>query len=348
MRGVALRGRAWRCGARQGNPRAPRGVSQKRTMNKKSRILVLGHGGLVGSALCKELGKQGYENGLTLARSIDLRRQSGAAEILPLKPDYVILAAATVGGIAANANFPASFIYDNLMIAANVIDACGRAPHRPKLLFLGSSCIYPRDCPQPIREHYLMSGKLEETNSAYATAKIAGIEMLKAYRKNHGLESVAVMPTNLYGPGDRYSATKSHVLPAMILRFHKAKLAKDPVVRMWGTGTPRREFLHSSDCAKACILLLNEYAEEEIVNVGSGEDISIRELAETIRGAVGFEGQIEWDPSKPDGTPRKLLDIRKLKALGWAPTVGLEEGIRWTYDEFLLHNQTSNDEAGPG
>ncbi len=249
------------------------------------------------------------------------------------KPDYVVLAAAKVGGILANDTQPADFIRDNLLIQTHVIDAAHRAGVK-KLLFLGSSCIYPKLCPQPIREEYLLTGPLEPTNDAYAVAKIAGIQMCRAYHKQHGMRAISLMPTNLYGPGDNFDLTSSHVLPALIRKFHEAKSAGAKSVVVWGTGTPRREFLHVDDLADACVFLLERYESPDPINVGVGRDITIRELAEVVRGVVGFEGALEFDSNKPDGTPRKLLDVSKLFALGWAPRVSLAEGIASTYAWF--------------
>ncbi len=250
------------------------------------------------------------------------------------KPDYVFLAAASVGGIHANNTYPADFIRENLTIQTNIIDASYRNG-ATKLLFLGSSCIYPRDAPQPISEDCLLAGPLEATNEAYAIAKIAGIKMCQAYRRQYGFDAISLMPTNLYGPGDNFHPENSHVLPALIQRFHKAKEAGEPKVILWGTGKPRREFLHADDLAAATVFLMERYNSERIVNVGAGRDITIRELGEIIKSLVGFEGAIEFDPSMPDGTPRKLLDIKRIEALGWRPRISLREGIASAYAWYL-------------
>ncbi len=301
-------------------------------MEKGDRIYVAGHTGLVGSAIVRRLRVLGYVNVLMrLREEVDLCRWHDVSEfILDAKPDYVFLAAALVGGIGANTTKPADFIRENLQVQTNVIEAAHRYGVQ-KLLFLGSSCIYPREAPQPIHESALMTGPLEPTNSAYAVAKIAGIEMLKAYREQYGFQSVAVQPTNLYGPGDNYDPGTSHVLPALIRRFHEAKQGCAEEVTLWGTGEPRREFLHVDDCAAACVQLMQDYEEPGIVNVGCGEDMTIRSLAHLVAEIVDYKGAIKWDPSKPDGTPRKLLDVSKLKAMGWAPTIPLHAGIRASY-----------------
>jgi GDP-L-fucose synthase len=310
-------------------------------MNEGASIFVAGHRGLVGAAVVRELGRQGY--GRLLLRGsaeLDLRRQADVEAFFEReRPEYVILAAAKVGGIHANDTYPADFIRDNLQIQVNVIDAAWRSGVR-KLCFLGSSCIYPKHAPQPMREDALLTGPLEPTNEWYAIAKIAGIKMCQAYRRQHGFNAISLMPTNLYGPGDNFDLQKSHVLPALIRRFHEAKLRGDPEVVIWGTGTPRREFLHVDDLAGAVVHLMRGYDGEDVVNVGCGEDITIRDLAGLVAGVVGFAGRIGLDPSKPDGTPRKLLDVSRLAALGWQPRISLEEGVRDTYRWFLEHENS--------
>ncbi|HEY7379485.1 MAG TPA: GDP-L-fucose synthase, partial [Steroidobacteraceae bacterium] len=287
-------------------------------MNKSSLIYVAGHRGLAGSAILRQLQALGFDNLVTqTSRQLDLRNQRAVDRFFDsTRPEVVILAAARVGGIHANDSQPAQFIRDNLQIQTNVIDAAQRF-NVGKLVFLGSSCIYPRLAPQPMKEEYLLTGALEPTNEWYAIAKIAGLKMCQAYRRQYDFDAIAVMPTNLYGPRDNFSETQSHVLPALIRRFHDAKQAGAQEVVVWGTGKPRREFLHVDDFASAVVLLLQRYAEEAPINIGTGEDVSIAELAELVREAVGFEGKIVYDSSKPDGTPRKLLDVSRLKALGW-------------------------------
>jgi len=342
-------------------------------MNKNSRIYIAGHKGLVGSAIVRKLQSEGYSNlVLRSHQELDLLRQAEVETFFKAEElEYVFLAAAKVGGILANNTYPAEFIYQNLSIESNVIHASYVAGVK-KLLFLGSSCIYPRACAQPMKEEYLLSGQLEPTNEPYAIAKIAGIRMCQSYNRQYGTRFISVMPTNLYGPGDNFDLQTSHVLPALIRKFHEAKLeelevggrrleAKEEMqdsasglksawadapptsserserssnsssVTLWGTGTPRREFLHVDDLADACLFLMNHYEDSEIINIGVGEDISVSELAELIKEIVGFNGSIEYDRSKPDGTPRKLLDVSKLKALGWQPKVSLREGIERTY-----------------
>lgn len=306
-------------------------------MEKNSRIYVAGHRGLVGSALIRKLQIMGYKNIVTRnSRELDLTRQDDAKSFFEQeKPDYVFLAAARVGGIMANDTYSGEFIYKNLMIQTNVIHSAWESGTK-KLLFLGSSCIYPKHCPQPIREEYLMTGPLEPTNEAYAVAKIAGITMCQNYRKQYGFNAIAVMPTNLYGPNDNYDLETSHVLPALIRKFQDAKQGNAPYVTLWGTGTPRREFLHVDDLADACVFLMNTYNEREIVNIGTGEDITISELAEMIKAIVGYEGEIRWDTSKPDGTPRKVLDVGKITRLGWNNRIPLSEGLTKCLLEYLL------------
>lgn len=305
-------------------------------MEKDKKIYVAGHNGMVGSALIRELHNQGYSNILTKSsKDLDLRNQKCVEDFFAFeKPDYVILAAAKVGGIHANNSYPAEFIYDNLMIEANVIHA-SYINNVSKLLFLGSSCIYPKFAEQPIKEEYLLTGALEPTNEAYAVAKITGIELCKFYRRQYGCDFISAMPTNLYGINDNFDLEKSHVMPALIRKFHEAKINNDPEVVMWGTGKPRREFLYADDLADACIYLLNNYSDELHVNIGTGEDIEISELANIIKDVVGFTGAIVHDTSKPDGTPRKLLDVSSLKKKGWSATTELEDGIRTVYDWYV-------------
>ncbi|MET0497658.1 MAG: GDP-L-fucose synthase [Steroidobacteraceae bacterium] len=306
-------------------------------MNKSSRIYIAGHRGLVGSAIARRLQADGFENlVLRTSRELDLRNQSEVESFFSKeRPEFVFLAAAKVGGIHANNSFPADFIRDNLQMQTNVIDSAHRHGTR-KLLFLGSSCVYPKFAPQPMPEASLLSGPLETTNEWYAIAKIAGLKMCQAYRRQHGFDAIAIMPTNLYGPGDNFDLENSHVLPALMRKAHEAKAAGGSVV-VWGTGTPRREFLHVDDLAGACLFLMQTYSSDELVNVGWGEDVSIRELAELIADVVGFRGGFEFDPSKPDGTPRKLLDVTRMRALGWAPTIPLRQGLAATYRWFTEH-----------
>jgi GDP-L-fucose synthase len=301
-------------------------------MKTDAKIFVAGHGGLVGSAIVRQLQAEGHDNLVLRTRDqLDLRNSAAVKAFFETeRPDYVFLAAAKVGGIWANSRYPADFIYDNLVIQTNVIHNAYLAGAR-KLLFLGSSCIYPREAAQPIREEYLLTGPLEPTNDAYAIAKIAGIKMCQAYNRQHGTNFISAMPTNIYGPHDNFDPQNSHVLPALIRKFHQAKKAGDPAVTVWGTGRPRREFLHADDLADAAVFLMNNYDENELINVGVGEDLTIRELAELIREAAGFAGDIVFDPSKPDGMPRKLLDVSALRALGWNPKISLKEGIASTY-----------------
>jgi GDP-L-fucose synthase len=305
-------------------------------MNKADRIFVAGHRGLVGSACVRMLQAQGYKNLLMRSRSeLDLRDAVAVrAFFSSTRPDYVILAAAKVGGIGANARYPVEFLLDNLSVQNSVIPAAHEFGVK-KLLFLGSSCIYPKFAPQPIPESALLSGPLEPTNDAYAIAKIAGIKLCEAYRREYDAPFISAMPTNLYGQGDNFDLENSHVLPALIRRFHEAREAGRPEVVLWGTGSARREFLYSDDLACACIHLLNHYVSPDIINIGCGQDLTIRELAETIQEIVGFSGDIVWDATKPDGTPRKLLNVEKLFNLGWKPRVPLREGIRLAYDWWL-------------
>lgn len=303
-------------------------------MDKNEKILVAGHSGLVGSAIERRLRKAGFTNLLLPSSAdVDLRNQEKTAAFFRReKPDYVFLAAARVGGIYANSTYPASFIYDNLMIAANAIDAAYRNDCK-KLLFLGSSCIYPRMAPQPIVEEALLSGPLESTNDCYALAKISGLRMARAYREEYGMDAISAMPTNLYGPGDNYHPTNSHVVPALIRRFDEAARSGAPSVTIWGSGRPLREFMHVDDLADACVFLMENYSDAIHINVGTGMEVSIHELATMIAELTGYQGEILLDPSKPDGTPRKLLDCSRLFALGWRPSIdlrrGLENAIAW-------------------
>ena len=307
-------------------------------MEKNSKIFVAGHRGLVGSAIERCLLKQGYENLITKSRvELDLTSQAQVEAFFHVeKPDYVFLSAAKVGGIHANDTYPADFIRDNLQIQTNIIDSACRSGVK-KLLFLGSSCIYPKFAPQPMKEEYLLTGELEPTNEWYAIAKIAGIKMCQAYRRQYGFNAISLMPTNLYGPGDNFNLANSHVLPALIRKFHDGKVNNEHQVTVWGTGTPKREFLHVDDLADASVFLMNRYNEEGIVNIGVGEDISIAELAQVVKAVVGFTGHIVFDTSKPDGTPRKLLDVSKLTSLGWKAKISLRDGVVSTYDWYLEH-----------
>jgi len=311
-------------------------------MDKKSRIYVAGHRGMVGSAILRRLQQDGFENLIVRTSSeLDLRNQEQVITFFEeQKPEYVFLAAAKVGGILANNIYRGEFIYDNLMIQSNVIHNA-YLKNVKKLLFLGSSCIYPKMAPQPLKEEYLLSGYLEETNQPYAIAKIAGIEMCDAYRKQYGCNFISAMPTNLYGPNDNYDLEKSHVLPALLRKFHEAKLRESESVSVWGSGTPRREFLHVDDLAKACLFLMENYSEAGHINIGVGEDISIAELAGLIKEITGFSGSIAWDKSKPDGTPRKLLDTKKINALGWKAQINLYDGIRAVYQGAFLNTETA-------
>lgn len=298
------------------------------------RVFVAGDRGMVGSALVRRLAREKCTI-LTAPRSLDLRDQGATREwFAGERPAAVFLAAARVGGILANSTRPAKFLYDNLMIAANVIEAA-RLHDVARLLFLGSSCIYPRDAAQPIAEDALLTGPLEPTNEAYAIAKIAGLKLVESYRRQHGCDYISAMPTNLYGPGDTYDEASSHVIPALILRLHEAKTAGLPQVAIWGSGTPLREFLHVDDLADACVFLMQNYAAGAPINVGSGEEIAIGEVAARIAAVIGYEGRLVFDTSKPDGTPRKLLDSRKLTALGWRPQIAFDDGLRGAYAAFL-------------
>ena len=304
-------------------------------MEKNSKIYVAGHRGLAGSAIVRKLEKEGYENlVLRTSSELDLRDQPSVKAFFEQEqPEYVFLAAAKVGGINANNTYPGTFLYDNLCIQNNVIHESYKSGVK-KLLFLGSSCIYPKNAPQPIKEEYLLSGYLEPTNDAYAIAKIAGIKMCQAYHKQYGCNFISAMPTNLYGPGDNYDLKNSHVLPALLRKFHEAKINNQPTVTIWGTGNPRREFLHVDDVAAACYFLMQHYNDPAILNIGVGKDISIAEMATMIRNISGYEGQMVFDSSMPDGTFQKLLDVSKIHALGWKAAIGFEEGVRKTYEEY--------------
>lgn len=305
-------------------------------MEKHAKIYVAGHRGLVGSAIMRRLRRDGYGNLVTrTSRELDLREQADVREFFAAeRPDYVFLAAARVGGILANNTYPADFIYQNLMIEANVIEA-SRVNGVQKLLCLGSTCIYPKMAPQPLREEYLLTGPLEPTNEWYAVAKIAGIKLCQAYQRQYGCRFISAMPTNLYGPEDNFDLQTSHVMPALIRKFHDAKVNGEPAVTVWGTGKPLREFLHVDDCADACLHLMQHYDGEEIVNIGVGSDLSIGELAALVKDVVGYEGEIVYDTDKPDGTPRKLVDVGRITALGWRARIPLGEGVASTYLWFL-------------
>ncbi len=307
-------------------------------MDKNSKVYVAGHRGLVGSAILRTLQAQGYVNLVTRTREeLNLAVPSRLEDFFAKeRPQYVFLAAARTGGILANNTCPADFIRDNLLIQTHVIDAAYRFGVT-KLLFLGSSCIYPKFAPQPMREEYLLTGRLEPTNEPYAVAKIAGIKMCQAYRRQYGFNAINLMPTNLYGRGDNFDLNTSHVLAALLRKFHEARISGAPQVFVWGTGTPRREFLHVDDLADACLFLMRVYDDQDIINVGVGEDVSIRELAELMAEIVGYSGEIVYDTTKPDGTPRKLLDVGRIRQLGWRPKISLREGIKQTYQWYLDH-----------
>jgi GDP-L-fucose synthase len=307
-------------------------------VEKDAKIYVAGHRGMVGSAILRALQKAGYTNFLLrTSKELDLRNQQAVADFFAAeKPDYVFLAAAKVGGIVANNTYRADFLYENLSIQNNVIHSA-YVNKVTKLMFLGSSCIYPKLAPQPLKEEYLLSGYLEYTNEPYAIAKIAGIKMCEEYRNQYGCNFISAMPTNLYGPNDNYDLQNSHVLPAMIRKFHEAKINGAPNVTLWGTGSPMREFLHADDLAEACLYLMENYNERELVNIGTGTDVTIKELANTVKNVVGFEGELVWDTSKPDGTPRKLMDVSKLHSYGWKHKIELEEGIG-AYQDFLTNH----------
>lgn len=308
----------------------------KAVMERDARIYVAGHNGMVGSAIVRKLQENGYYNLLVKnSKELDLRRQKEVENFFEQeRPDYVILAAAKVGGILANSEYPADFMYDNMILEMNVIHSAFQSKAK-KLLFLGSSCIYPRMASQPMPEGCLLTGALEQTNEAYALAKISGLKYCEYLNRQYKTDYISVMPTNLYGPNDNYHPLKSHVLPALIRRFHEAKMNRLEQVVVWGTGNPLREFLYVDDLADACVFLLNNYSGNETVNIGTGEEVSIARLAETIKEVVGFQGNIQFDYSKPDGTPRKLLDISKLAAMGWKPKVNLREGIAMAYEDYL-------------
>lgn len=320
-------------------------------MEQDAYIYIAGHKGLVGSAILRKLESEGYTNLITRShKELDLFKQAEVDKFFSeITPEFVFLAAAKVGGIWANNNYPAEFIYNNIMIQTNILHASFKTGIK-KLLFLGSSCIYPRECPQPIKEEYLLSGELEPTNESYAIAKISGIKMCQSYNRQYGTNFISVMPTNLYGPGDNFDLETSHVLPALVRKFHKAKMGdklqktndrRDKHVTIWGTGKPSREFLYVDDLADACLFLMNNYNSNEIINIGTGKDISIKKLAELIKDVVGFEGAILYDPSKPDGTPQKLLDCRKIESIGWRSSISLRQGIEMTY-RWYMENKISN------
>ncbi len=314
-------------------------------MNSKSKVYVAGHRGLVGSAIVRSLWKEGYKNLILKTRQeLDLTDQKAVAKFFAKEqPEYVFLAAAKVGGILANNSFPADFIRDNLLIQTNIIDQSYKNKVK-KLLFLGSSCIYPRDCPQPIKEEYLLTGLLEPTNEPYAIAKIAGIKMCQSYNRQYGTNFISAMPTNLYGLNDNFDLNNSHVIPALIRKFHKAKETKATEVTVWGSGKPKREFLYVDDLASACLFLMKNYDNSEIINVGTGEDLSIKELVALISKTIGYNGKIIWDKSKPDGTPRKLLAVDKINQLDWKYSVPLTMGIKLTYRDFKKQfGQSGND-----
>lgn len=315
-------------------------------MNKESKIYVAGHRGLVGSAIVRDLEKKGYNNLVCrTSKELDLTNRNQVDEFFKQeKPEYVFLAAAKVGGIVANNDYPADFIRDNLMIQTNVIDASYQNGVK-KLLFLGSTCIYPKMAPQPMNEDSLLTGVLEPTNEPYAIAKIAGIKMCESYNRQYGTEYISVMPTNLYGPNDNFDLQSSHVLPALIRKFHEAKLQSAPTVEVWGTGTPKREFLYSDDLADATVYLMNTYNGDGFVNIGVGKDISIKELAEKVKDIVGYQGDIVFNTSKPDGTPRKLVDVQKLNSLGWEAKTSLDQGLKQAYNWFLTNIENATEVA---
>ena len=315
----------------------------------EASVYVAGHRGMVGSAIIRALENAGFNNIVTRTSSeLDLRNQAAVQAFFEKeKPDYVFLAAARVGGILANDTYPADFIYDNLAIETNIIHSAHQAEIK-KLLFLGSTCIYPKLAPQPLKEKYLLTGPLEPTNEWYAVAKIAGIKLCQAYRKQHGDDFISAMPTNLYGPGDNFDLQSSHVVPAMIRKMHEAKVDGKATVTLWGTGTPMREFLHVDDLADALLFLMEHYSGEEHVNVGVGKDMTIRELAETVQQVVGFEGELVFDTSKPDGTPRKLVDTSKINHMGWTANIALHEGLEQAYAWFLGNQQGNHNQPSPG
>lgn len=308
------------------------------------RVYVAGHSGMVGAAICRKLAERDY-NVIVPRGRVDLRDKKAANEVLEaIRPDWLFLAAAKVGGIQANSSYPAEFIYDNLMIETNVIHGA-YSVGVAKLLFLGSSCIYPKLCPQPIKEEYLLSGHLEPTNEPYAVAKIAGIKLAQSYNRQYGTHFISVMPTNLYGPNDNFDLKGSHVIPALLRKTHEAQICGAEFVEVWGTGHPRREFLHVDDLADACVFLMEHYDSDEIINVGTGVDIAVRDLAALVKKVVGYEGEIRFNPGMPDGTPKKLLDVSRLTAQGWKYSISLEEGLRATY-QWYLENEHCLREVG--
>ncbi len=306
-------------------------------MDKNAKIYVAGHRGMVGSAIVRKLEANGYSNIVTRTHAqLDLTHQAAVISFFQQeKPDYVFLAAAKVGGIHANNTLRAEFIYQNLMMEVNIVNAAWQASV-PRMLFLGSSCIYPRDCPQPITEDYLLTGPLEQTNEPYAIAKIAGIKLCESYNRQYGTQYVSVMPTNLYGPNDNYDLNNSHVLPALIRKAHEAKVRSDAELIVWGTGKAMREFLYVDDMADACVFLMEKGVSEGLFNIGTGEDVTIRELAETVMSIVGFNGEIVYDANKPDGTPRKLLNVERMRQLGWQAKISLRDGVKKAYADFLM------------
>lgn len=309
-------------------------------MEKSAKIYIAGHRGMVGSAILRKLQAEGFQNFiLKTSKELDLMNQKAVEDFFQSeKPEYVFLAAAKVGGIVANNTYRADFLYENLAIQNNVIHSSYLTGVK-KLMFLGSSCIYPKLAPQPLKEDYLLSGFLEPTNEPYAIAKIAGIKMCEAYRSQYNCDFISVMPTNLYGPNDNYDLQNSHVLPAMIRKFHEAKVNNSPSVNLWGTGSPMREFLHADDLAEACYYLMQNFSEAGFVNIGTGTDVTIKELAETVKKTVGFEGELVWDTTKPDGTPRKLMDVSKLHSYGWKHKIELGEGVGLAYHDFLENHE---------
>ncbi len=309
-------------------------------MNKEAKIYIAGHRGMVGSAIQRRLTALGYEKIITMSSAeLDLRIQERVNEFFEAElPDYVFLAAAKVGGILANNTYRADFIYENIMIQSNVIHSAYVTGVK-KLMFLGSSCIYPKMAPQPLKEEYLLTGLLEPTNEPYAIAKIAGIKMCDAYRSQYGCDFISVMPTNLYGPNDNYDLQNAHVLPSLVRKFHEAKLNNASEVNIWGSGTPKREFLHADDLADACIYLMNNYSDAGLINIGTGEDISISDLGGLIQKVVGYEGSIVYDSTKPDGTPRKLMDVSRLTGLGWTFSISLEKGLELVYKDYQSRNK---------
>ncbi len=310
------------------------------------KIYVAGHRGLVGSAIVRAIEAEGNHTWIGKSRSeLDLLDRKAVFEFLAKeKPDAIVIAAAKVGGIHANSTYPVEFLSENLQIETNLMDAA-HAAEIPHLLFLGSSCVYPKLAQQPIKEEYLLTGELEKTNEAYALAKISGLKLVQAYRKQYGHKWISAMPTNMYGPGDNFDLENSHVLPALIRKFHDAKTHGQPTVTLWGTGSPKREFLHADDLGRACLFLLENYDDDVAINVGVGDELTIKELAELIQGVVGFKGKIDWDSSRPDGTPRKLLDVSRISALGWKAQISLEDGLRSTYEWYKDNNGSRAGEA---